>query len=140
LELKAAVWDALRNPDEPSIAMVLKRLGNDTATGSRISEGEMKKTQRLSIEIQHREVVIAVEGPMAYGEKDAAKETGRPEAICEVCGSPWIVVAVHGAEEAVSSANNVHRALEQAGMHLRVSADGELSICRKSLEDLKEKR
>jgi len=99
----------------------------------------MKRTQRLSIEIQHREVVIAVSGSTLDGQDDVPNDAGSAVARC-ICGSPWILVAVHGGEEAATSTNAIHRALEQAGMHLHVAANGELSICRKSLEDLKEKR
>jgi hypothetical protein len=100
----------------------------------------MKKTQRLSIEIQHREVVIAVSGAPLDRTDDVPAEPGNSVSTCDVCGSPWITVAIHGADQATTSANSIHRALEHAGMHLHVSANGELSICRKSLEDLKEKR
>jgi hypothetical protein len=99
----------------------------------------MKRTQRLSIEIQHREVVIAVSGPTLEGPEEISKDAGSVVPRC-ICGSPWVLVAVHGGDEAATSAIAVHRALEQAGLHLHVAANGELSICRKSLEDLKEKR
>jgi hypothetical protein len=100
----------------------------------------MKRTQRLSIEIQHREVIIAVSGATVEGQDEVQQEAESTAAVCDVCGSPWTSVVVHGGEGAITSANNsIHRALEQAGMHVRASETGELSICRKSLEALKEK-
>ncbi len=99
----------------------------------------MKRTQRLSIEIQHREVTIAVSGSTVERLDEVQQEAGNMLALCDACGSPWISVVVHGGEEAITSANSIHRALEQAGMHVHASATGELSICRKSLEALKEK-
>ncbi len=99
----------------------------------------MKRTQRLSIEIQHREVTISVSSSTLERQDEVAQEADSAVAICEICGSPWIPVVVHGSEGAVSNANTIHRALEQVGMHVHLSATGELSICRKSLEDPKEK-
>ncbi len=101
---------------------------------SRFNKDPMKRTKRLSIEFWHREVAITVEGPSAY-----QHTAGSTESACEICGSPWISVAIRGTEEALTRADNLHRALEQAGVHLQVSANGQLNICRKSLEDLKEK-
>jgi hypothetical protein len=112
---------------------------NYSADRSRLLEGDMKRTQRLSIEIQHREVVIAVPAPGVDRSEGAQAEVGSHVGTCGVCGSPWITVALHGSEAAPSSASSIYRALEQAGIHLQVSATGELNICRKSLEDLKEK-
>lgn len=99
----------------------------------------MKKAQRLSIEIQHREVVIAISHPVAEPQQERQPEGAGTETTCEMCGSPWIQVAVLDCPDALASANTIHRALEQAGLHLHVSANGELRLCRKSLEDLKEK-
>ena len=99
----------------------------------------MKRMKRLAIEFWHSEVVITVPGSSGFRQEAAAQETGGPEAVCDICGSRWISVAISGTEEAHTGADNIHRALEQAGVHLQVSASGQLKICRKSLEDLKEK-
>jgi hypothetical protein len=102
----------------------------------------MKRTKRLSIEIQHREVMIAVSSLIGDlqepGRHDMESKAGDLPGICSVCGSPWIPVVVHGGDEVPAGAHNVHRALERAGMHLHVSATGQLNICRKSLENIKE--
>jgi hypothetical protein len=99
----------------------------------------MKRTQRLSIEIQHREVTIAVSGLTVERLGGVREEVGSTVSTCDLCGSPWIPVDVHWGEEAVTSADIIHRTLEQAGMHVQASETGELNICRKSLEVLKEK-
>ena len=99
----------------------------------------MKRTKRLAIEVWHREVVITIGGSPVYRHEVVPPHAAIPEAVCGVCGSPWISVSVTGTEEALSGAENIHRALEEAGVHLQVSATGQLNICRKSLEDLKEK-
>jgi hypothetical protein len=100
----------------------------------------MKKTQRLTIEIQQREVVIAISHPAVEPHEERQPESDVAVTPCEMCGSDWVQVAVQGCPDTLGSDNHIHRALEQAGMHLHVSANGELRICRKSLEDLKEKR
>jgi len=99
----------------------------------------MKRTQRLSIEIQHREVTIAVSGLTVERLGGVREEVGSTVSTCDLCGSHWIPVDVHWGEEAVTSADIIHRTLEQAGMHVQASETGELNICRKSLEVLKEK-
>ena len=119
--------------------MPLTTLPNYTHAWSWLSKGDMKRTQRLSIEIQHREVTITVTGSTVERPDEVHQEARSREAVCDVCGSPWTSVVVHGGDGAITSANSIHRALEQAGMHVQVSATGELTICRNSLEALKEK-
>jgi len=137
-ELNEADSETLLNPDEPSIAMPATTLRNYIPAGPGSVKGDMKRTQRLSIEIQHREVTITVSGSTVERQEEVPQEAGSTM-VCDVCGSPWVSVVVHGGDGAITSANSIHRALEQAGMHVQVSATGELTICRNSLEALKEK-
>jgi hypothetical protein len=98
----------------------------------------MRRTKRLSIEFQHREVTISVAGSTLHvqdGEPDAAN---RP-AACPTCGSPWITIVAQVEGDAPASTDRVHRALEQFGLHLQVSPAGQLQICRRSFEEIKEK-
>jgi hypothetical protein len=119
--------------------MLLFLPGRDTTNPPRVSKDEMKRTKRLAIEVLQREVGMTVTVTAGWPQEDVQRKRASLEAVSDVCGSPWITVALQGTEEAVAGAENIHRALEQAGVHLQVSATGQLKICRKSLEDTREK-
>jgi hypothetical protein len=98
----------------------------------------MKTTKRLSIEFRHREVTITVEGStlrVPGSEPDAADTP----TVCPTCGSPWITIVARLDGDAPANTDRIHRALEQTGLHLRVSPAGQLQICRRSFEEFKEK-
>ena len=128
----------LGDPDEHSIAILSSSIVNDNPGPSRFTEGDMKITKRLSIEFQHREITIAVSNATLHA-RDDEPGAGNVPVICPACGSPWITVAVDAGEDAAASASSIHRALQQCGLHLHVSAAGQLRICRRSFEEIKEK-
>jgi hypothetical protein len=98
----------------------------------------MKRTKRISIEFQHREVKIVVSNSTANRQADESEAASAP-AVCPVCGSPWMTLVACADGDVAASANSIHRALEQYGLHLHLTAAGQLSICRKSLEAAKER-
>jgi hypothetical protein len=117
---------------------VLYDLGSDNADPSRSSKDDMKKTKRLSIEFRHREVTITVNGSTLHvqnTEPDAANAS----ALCPTCNSPWITVVAAADGDASASVGRIHRALQQAGLHVQVSPANRLQICQRSSEELKEK-
>ena len=128
----------LGNPDEHSIAMLIFNIENDNPTPSRFTKDDMRRTKRLSIEFQHREITIAVSNATLHA-RDDEPAAGNAPVACPACGSPWITVAVDAGEDAAASASSIHRALQQCGLHLHVSAAGQLRICRRSFEEIKEK-
>ncbi len=98
----------------------------------------MKITKRLSIEFQHREVTISVAGSTPHvqdGEPDAANTP----TVCPACGSPWITIAARADGDVRTNTDLIRRALQQSGLHLQDSPAGQLQICRRSFEELKEK-
>ena len=98
----------------------------------------MKKIKRLSIEIIHRKITIADGGSTLHvqdGESDAMK----PSTFCPTCGSPWITVIARAAGDVSTSAEHIHRMLLQTGLHVQAFPAGQLRICQKSFEELKEK-
>lgn len=96
----------------------------------------MKKTRRLSIEVQHREVTATLEG---WFEVRDEPETGVSPEVCLRCGGRWIAVVARGDGADAARMNRIRCALEHFGSHLQVSTAGELRICQRSLEELKEK-
>jgi hypothetical protein len=98
----------------------------------------MKRMTRLSIDFQHREVTITFAGSTLHvqnGEPDAAN-TPR---VCPTCGSPWVTVAARVDGNIPTSVDRIHHALLQSGLHLQVLPAGQLQICRRSFEEIKEK-
>jgi hypothetical protein len=98
----------------------------------------MKKTQRLSIEFRRREVTITVRSsaPHVQGHEP---DTPSTPTVCPTCGSPWITIVARMEGDAPVTPDHIHRALQQSGLHMQVSPAGQLQICRRSFEEIKEK-
>ncbi len=95
----------------------------------------MKKTKRISIEFRHREVTITVEGSTLH------VQDGEPDAtlVCPICLSAWVTIAPPAGAALPDGVDQIRRALEQSGLHVQVSPTGQLRICQRSFEELKEK-
>jgi predicted Zn-ribbon and HTH transcriptional regulator len=98
----------------------------------------MKKTRRLSIEYRHREVTITIEGSTLHVQ-DSEPEAAHAPAACPTCGSPWITMVAPAVADMPDGVDRIRRALQQSGLHLQVSPAGQLRICQRSFEELKEK-
>ena len=98
----------------------------------------MKRTKRLSIEFQHREVTISVAGSTLHVQ-DVNSGSPDPPSACPACGSPWITAFTRTAGDVPAGVDQIHRALRQSGVHAQVSPAGLLRICQRSFEELKEK-
>ena len=98
----------------------------------------MKITKRLSIEFQHREVTILVAGSTLQVQEHEPG-AGKTPAVCPTCGSSWITIIARMDGEVAADTGRIHRALEQSGLHLQVAPAGQLQICRRSFEEIKEK-
>ena len=97
----------------------------------------MKRTTRISIEYQRREVTITVAGSMPHVQDS---EPGAPNTptVCPTCGSPLITIVAQMDGEVPATTDRIRRALQQSGLHLQVSPAGQLRICQRSFEELKE--
>jgi hypothetical protein len=98
----------------------------------------MRKIKRVSIELRHREVTIAVGGATLHVQKSEPDATNAP-AFCPTCGGPWITLDARVEGETALNPDLVHSALEQSGLHLQISPAGQLRICQRSFEEIKEK-
>ncbi len=80
----------------------------------------MKRTTRISIEFQHREVTITVAGSTLHVQDS---EPGAPNTltVCPSCGSPWITIVAQVNGEIPANSDRIRRALQQSGLHLQVS-------------------
>jgi hypothetical protein len=123
--------------DEPSIAMSTPDARNHPCNSARFNKEEMKRTKRLSIEFSHREVVITVEGPVLFvpnREHVPVDDT----AVCPMCGGRWITIVARVDGDVPADTDRIYHALQQSGLHLQVSSAGELRICHRSFEEMKE--
>jgi hypothetical protein len=98
----------------------------------------MKKTKRLSIEFRHREVTITVQGSTIHVQ-DSEPDAANASAACPTCGSPWINRVAPADGDAPAGVDRIRRALQQSGLHVQVTPAGQLRICQRSFEELKEK-
>jgi hypothetical protein len=97
----------------------------------------MRRTKRLSIEFRHREVTVTVEGPVLYT-PTSAPTPAHPSSACPTCGGQWITIIAQIVGDAPANTDTIYHALQQSGLHLQISPAGELKICQKSFEAIKE--
>ena len=113
--------------------MTLPGFGNSY----RHTKEAMKKTTRLSIEFRHREVAITVEGSTLHVQ-ESGPVVADPSTVCPTCGSCWVEIAARADGTDPTSVDRVRYALQQFGSHMQISPAGQLRICTRSLEELKE--
>jgi hypothetical protein len=118
--------------------MLTSNIGNDNPAPSRFTKDAMKRTKRLSIEFRHREVTISVAGS-ALQVQDGEPDAANTPTVCPTCGSPWITIAARVDGDAPVNTDRIHHALQQSGLHVQVTPAGQLRICQRSFEELKEK-
>lgn len=98
----------------------------------------MKITKRLSIEFHHREVTVSVAGATLHVQ-DSESDATRPPTLCPTCGGSWITMVARVEGETLANTDRIRHALQQSGLHLQVSPGGQLRICQRSFEEIKEK-
>ena len=130
--------ESIRIPREPSISMPIFNVGNDNRGPLRFAKDDMKITKRLSIEFQHREVTLSVAGATLHVQ-DSESDAMPPPAFCPTCGGPWITIVARVEGETPANTDRIRHALQQSGLHLQVSPAGQLRICQRSFEAIKEK-
>ena len=97
----------------------------------------MKMKRRISIEYRHREVTITVEGSTLHVQ-DSEPDAENAPTGCPTCGSSWITRVAPADGDGPASVDRICRALQQSGLHVQVTPTGQLRICQKSFEELKE--
>lgn len=97
----------------------------------------MKMKRRISIEYRHRQLTITVEGSTLHVQ-DSEPDAANTAADCPTCGSSWITRVAPRDGDGPDSVDRVRRALQQSGLHVQVTPAGQLQICQRSIEELKE--
>jgi hypothetical protein len=94
----------------------------------------MKRVRRLTVEIERRQVKWS----MALSDLPPNAATEGSAEVCPHCGSPWMLlshVQLPGREYALPE---LRALLMSFHLHVRGTLSGQLWICRKSFEQLKE--
>jgi hypothetical protein len=120
----------------------------------------MKRTRRVSIEIEHREISISFTliEPRADSQTHLIPDSGPIPVACAVCGAPWVFVSpkkADGSPRSESPRNSqgcqaspaspgshleqVSSVFLQLGLHPPIFAGGMFLICRQSFDQLREK-
>jgi hypothetical protein len=105
----------------------------------------MKRTRRVSIEIEHRRLTFSLtrtagqdaQSPAAPENNNTELEVSSLPPVCPDCGAPWLTVTASTTDADVSSANAMYRALQQHGLHLHAAPAGQIRICAKSFEEIR---
>ncbi len=108
----------------------------------------MKRTRRVSIEIEHREISIfltlsgsqvAAESSVSLSSEPVPRDSGPVPAACPICGAPWVFVTPRAGGSQGSHLEQVSSAFQQLGLHPPLFAGGMFLICRQSFDHLHER-
>jgi hypothetical protein len=124
------------NPVEASITMVIPGYRNDNpavpSPSIGVAEDEMKRTRRLSIEVEHREVTVTA---TTFGgiPRDGQPEASETPLTCPACGSPHLLRLIDAIARNPGSEIALSRALALGRVHI-ASRGSELWLCEPSFE------
>src|ERR1700722_13306065 len=102
----------------------------------------MKRTRRVSVEIEHREISIflRVSESTATGRPDVPPDSTPIPATCPICGAAWVFVSPKAAAGSQGSPiEQVSSVFEQLGLHPPLFAGGMFLICGHSFDQMREK-
>jgi hypothetical protein len=101
----------------------------------------MKRTRRVSVEIEHREISISLTliEPRADSRAHMFPDSGPVAAACPICGAPWVFVTPQEGDSQGSLSEPVVCVFRQLGLHPPIFAGGMFLICRQSFDQLREK-
>jgi hypothetical protein len=101
----------------------------------------MKRTRRVSVEIEHREISISLTliEPRADSDAHMLPDSGPVAVACPICGAPWVFVTPKEGASQDSPVEPVASVFRQLGLHPPIFAGGMFLICRQSFDQLREK-
>ncbi len=101
----------------------------------------MKRTRRVSVEIEHREISIflTLRESQADVQSPVPRDSAPIPAVCSICGAPWVFVSPKEGGSQGSHIEHVSSVFQQLGLHPPLFAGGMFLICRQSFDQLKEK-
>ena len=101
----------------------------------------MKRTRRVSVEIEYREISIflTLSGSQVAAEAPVPLDSGPVPGACSICGAPWVFVTPKAGAPLGAHIEQVLSAFFQLGLHPPLFAGGLFLICRQSFDQLKER-
>ncbi len=101
----------------------------------------MKRTRRVSVEIEHREISIflTLNESQADGQTPLPPDSAPIPAACPICGAPWVFVTPKEGGSQGSHIEQVAAVFREVGLHRPLFAGGMFLICRQSFDQLREK-
>jgi hypothetical protein len=100
----------------------------------------MKRTRRVSVQIEHREVSITFTliEPRVADPVFPDSEGPIPQS-CPICGAPWVFVNPNEGSTDGSHIEDVASAFSRLSLHPAIFAGGMFLICRQSFDQLRDK-
>jgi hypothetical protein len=99
----------------------------------------MRRLRRWVLEIWQSEVSLSMGSRRSASDHPSGPDVPGP-AACAVCGSPWVLAFMGGAGSArwggAASPQHLIEQLVAHGLHGLVGDDGQLWLCRRSLQEL----
>jgi hypothetical protein len=98
----------------------------------------MKRTRRVSIEIEHREISISltINEAHTHATRGTAPDQPTPWGNCSVCGSPLALVTRQAGDLDGVQAEQLLAAFLYSGLHPPISSGGDVYVCSKSFRHL----
>ncbi len=100
----------------------------------------MKRTRRVSIEIEHREISITLTLIEPRAVDPVLPDSGPIPVACPICGAPWVFVNPKEGVTLGSHVEEIVSALARLGLHPSIFAGGMFLLCRQSFDQLRERQ
>jgi hypothetical protein len=98
----------------------------------------MKRTRRLLIEVEHRQLTVTVRRSAdAVGREAGGRASGKVPATCRICGCPNLLPLGESMARCSGRQADLSLALAAGELHL-ASGGGELWVCERSFEMFQE--
>ena len=97
----------------------------------------IKRTRRVCIEIEHREVAVSLTiNDATHAARGTAPDQAKPVGICSICGGPLAMVIRQAAKLDAVHAEQLLAAFLCSGLHPPICSGGDLYVCSQSFRHL----
>jgi hypothetical protein len=98
----------------------------------------MKRTRRVSIEIEHREITVSltINEAQTHATRGTAPDQPPPLGNCTICGAPLALVIRQAGDLDVVYAEKLLAAFLYSGLHPPIYSGGDLYVCSQSFRHL----
>jgi hypothetical protein len=101
----------------------------------------MKRTRRISIEIEHRELSFSITqatgGHVTETFQSSPGSNEEPPSLCPICGASWLLLLDATAARQENKGKTIQEILLTYDFHLHTSPSGALWACRRSFQNVK---